>query len=73
METSALLEFSDALAQDLLAMAKNRGLTAKELLLALAISEKLLQIVLLDNAEAIDVTLEAEATFAAQVKQLEPN
>ena len=75
MSTTKLIELADLLANDLLTFAGDQGLSAHDLLMVTALSERLLQTAVCpgDDGSAIRAMQEAEATFIAVANHLEPN
>lgn len=74
MKTSKLLHLSELVAQDLLTLADEAGLSGHELLMVSSVTNRLLQRVVDDDPmTAIRAMQEAEATFVAVSTQLEAN
>ena len=74
MRTDHLINLADSLAEDLLEFGKANGLSAHDLLMLVALSERLLQTVVAPTAEfALNATQEADATFTAVSTCLEAN
>ena len=73
MSTNELMEMADALATELLEMARRRQMTKHEFLMVVAITERLLQkVVLLDDVPQMRAALEeADATLKAVSEVLE--
>jgi hypothetical protein len=75
MKTAMLMELADSIASDLLNVARANGLTAHDLLMVAAITERLLQTALCsgDNNAVRLALQEADATFVAATTRLETN
>ncbi len=73
MSTTQLMEMADALATELLEMAERRKMTKYEFLMMVAITERLLQKVVLfdDVPKVLEVLEEADATLKAVSEVLE--
>lgn len=73
MSTNELMEMADALATELLELATRRKMTKHEFLMLVAITERMLQkVVLFDDVAKMRAALEeADATLKAVSEQLE--
>jgi hypothetical protein len=72
-ETNNLIDFADQLAQQLVTYAEHKGLDARELLMGLVLTERLLQQVFPGpKMEVFQVVQEGHATFDALTKPPSP-
>ncbi len=70
---STLIDFADQLAQELVAYAEQNNLSAKELLMGLVMTERLLtQVFPGPKFEAFQAVMEGHATFEALTKPPSP-
>ena len=75
MTPRELLEFADRVASDLVEIGQANQISAKDLMMATMLAQKLLQTILLrdDNLLVNDATQESEATYRAASTILELN
>lgn len=72
-EPPSLIEFADQLAQELVTYANAKGLSARELIMGLVMTERLLQQVFPGpRLEAFQAVMEGHATFEALTKPPSP-